>query len=165
MGAVLLLLQGKLQSQDSDRSEKGKSHLSVLAALEGVWVARGDGFSSKLTYDWALPGVLLRGRNELRNDAGELVGQYEGHYMWDPGQSCIVFWTVSRDGELHQGKTTWRNEQLWHKATVSGGRIKAYRSVMAVVGRELHYRAKYTESPTDEEILGSPPLIYRPVEK
>jgi hypothetical protein len=150
-------------AKDDDGPENEKRQLSVLARFEGTWVAQGDGFSSTLQYEWALPNVLLRGRNELRNDAGKVIGQYEGHYVWDPDQSKIVFWTVGRDGELHRGSAIWRAGQLWHEATVSGGRIKGYRSVLDVVEGELHFRAKFQASATDEEVRNNAPLIYRKV--
>jgi hypothetical protein len=150
-----------LLSQSVDRSAIHTNRLSALAPLEGVWVAKGEGFSTRLAYEWALPGVLLRARNEVRNDAGAIVAQYEGHYMWDPAQSAIVFWTVAQTGELHRGTVTQRNDAVWHDATVSGGTISGYRSVMAVVGDEIHYRAKYEPSSSDEAVLASAPLIYR----
>lgn len=136
------------------------THLTLLTALEGSWRAQGDGFSSTLTYDWALPGVLLRVRNELRNGAGDVIGRYEGHYAWDHAQGRIVFWTVGRDGELHQGTVAARDGHLWHEARVSGGRIDGYRSVVAPVREDLHYRAVYQRSATDEQVLGAAPLIY-----
>lgn len=105
--------------------------------------------------------MLLRARNELKNVAGAVIGQYEGHYMWDAGQSTIVFWTVGRDGELHRGTASWRDGRLWHDATVAGGAITGYRSVLATVGPELHYRAKYAPAAPEGEVLASPPLIYR----
>jgi hypothetical protein len=137
--------------------------MTALARLEGTWVAKGEGFSSTLQYEWALSGVLLRARNELKNDAGKIVGQYEGNYAWDPDKSKIVFWTVGRDGELHRGTAVWRDGKLWHEATVSGGRAKSYRSVLAVVDGELIYRAKYQASATDQEVQDSAPLTYRKV--
>jgi hypothetical protein len=91
------------------------------------------------------------------------VGQYEGNYAWDPDQSKIVFWTAGRDGELHRGTAVWRDGKLWHEATVSGGRTKAYRSVLAVVDGELIFRAKYQALASDEEVQKSTPLIYRQV--
>ena len=168
--AILVLVgisldQHDLHSQNSARAVSADRHLSVLAPLEGVWMAAGEGFSSRLVYEWVFPGVLLRARNELLNNAGAAIGQYEGHYMWDPAQSSIVFWTVGRSGELHRGTATWRNEQLWHDATVSGGHVTGYRSVVAMVGREMHYRAKYEPSATDAAVLGSEPLVYRRVQQ
>jgi len=144
----------------SESAEKQKP-LAKLASFEGSWIAQGKGFSSTLTYEWALPGVLLRGRNELHNEAGGLVGQYEGLYAWDPARSRIVFLTAGRDGELHQGEAEWRHEQLWHKAVVSGGKITGYRSLLEAVGTELHYRASYGDSATDKKVLDSTPLVYR----
>lgn len=154
-----------LQSQDVGRSTTQTQDLSSLAALEGSWTAHGDGFSSQLVYEWALPAVLLCARNELRDDAGLVVGRYEGHYMWDPSESRIVFWTVGQDGELHRGMATWRDGMLWHEATVSGGRIAGYRSVLSLAERELRFRARYERSATDEDVLASPPLTYRPIER
>lgn len=80
---------------------------------------------------------------------------------WDPGQSTIVFWSVGRNGELHRGTVTYRDEQIWHDATVSGGSVAGYRSVLEFAGPELHYRARYEASPTDESVLAVPPLVYR----
>lgn len=151
-----LLAQGS-----SQRASEKSSHLSALAPLEGSWVARGTGFSSRLVYEWVLPGVLLRARNELRNNDEALIGQYEGNYLWDPTQSRIVFWTVGRNGELHRGTVAARDGQLWHDATVAGGQVTGYRSVIAPVGSELHYRAQYQASATDAAVLGSEPLVYR----
>ncbi len=148
-------------SQGQEKKVEKTTPLTPLASFEGSWVAKGDGFSSKLTYEWALPGVLLRSRNELRNEAGQLFRQYEGHYAWDPALSKIVFLTLGSDGELHRGEAEWRDGQLWHAATVSGGKITGYRSVLGVVGKELYYRAKYERSATDKDVLGSTPLVYR----
>jgi hypothetical protein len=136
--------------------------LAVLNSLAGAWVAKGEGFFSKLTYEWALPGVLLRSRNELRNGKGELFRQYEGNYAWDAARSKIVFWVVGSDGELHQGEAEWRDGLLWHNATVSGGKITGYRSVLAVAGKELVYKARYESSATDAAVLNSSPLVYQP---
>lgn len=140
-------------------SEAG--HLSVLAPLEGRWVGKGDGFSSTLVYEWVLPSVLLRARNEVRSDAGALIAQYEGHYVRDPAESRIVFWTVGRNGELHRGTVVPREGPLWHEATVAGGRVNGYRSVVSLVGPELHYRAQYDSSASDAAVLARAPLIYR----
>lgn len=139
-------------------------HLARLAALEGVWIARGSGFSSRLEYEWGLPGVLLRARNELRNDAGDVVGRYEGAYMWDAGTSRLAFWTVGWNGELHRGTAVWQAESLWHDATVTGGQLAGYRSALAIVDGELHYRAVYSPAATDEEVLAAAALIYLPAD-
>lgn len=157
----LLVAPHELLSQDGGQSVSEASHLSALAPLEGAWIGRGDGFSSTLAYEWALPGVLLRARNEVRSDAGALVGQYEGHYLWDPAESRIVFWTVGQNGELHRGTVASRDEQLWHEATVVGGRVSGYRSLVTFVGPEMHYRAQYEPSATDAEVVASVPLVYR----
>ena len=147
-------------AQTSPRSDSDR--LAALTSLEGAWVAQGEGFSSTLVYEWALPGALLRGRNELRNAAGETIGRYEGHYAWDPDASRIIFWTVGRGGELHRGTVTPREGQLWHDANVAGGSSSGYRSVITIVGKELHYRARYQRSATDNDVLASTPLIYKP---
>ena len=156
---TLLVAGAAAHAQSGDRSVSNR--LSELAPLEGAWAAQGEGFSSKLVYEWALPGALLRVRNELRNDAGELFGEYEGHYAWDPGESRIVFWTVGRGGELHRGTVMSRGNQLWHDARIAGGRTDGYRSVIAITSGELHYRARYERSATDEDVLGSDPLVYK----
>jgi hypothetical protein len=163
LGVLLLMgftvVPQHLLAQDRSISERG--HLSVLAPLEGNWLGRGDGFSSKLVYEWVLPGVLLRARNEVRNNDGALIGQYEGHYMWDPTATRIVFWTVGRNGELHRGAVASRDGQLWHEATVAGGRVTGYRSIVSIVGPELHYRAQYDPLAGDAAVLANPPLVYR----
>lgn len=154
-------IQDPVTSQHTGRGVETRIQLMTLASFEGSWVAVGNGFSSRLTYEWALPGVLLRSRNELRNQAGERFGRYEGNYAWDPALSRIVFWTVGQDGELHRGEAEWREGQLWHQAAVSGGKIRGYRSVIRTVGNELHYRAKYEQSAADSDVLASTPLVYR----
>lgn len=157
----MIAFQASVSAQRNEREGEKKTSLPRLASLEGSWVAQGKGFSSRLTYEWALPGVLLRGRNEVRNEAGAVVAQYEGYYAWDPTLSKIIFFTVGRNGELHRGVADWRSGQLWHEATVSGGKIGGYRSVLEVVGSELHYRAKYEAAATDKDVLGSSVLVYR----
>jgi hypothetical protein len=147
------------QSQDSKSAKS--TPLAAFNAFEGAWVANGTGFSSRLIYEWALTGVLFRSRNELRNAKGELIKQYEGHYAWDAARSKIVFWVVGSDGELHQGEAAWRDGLLWHDATVSGGRITGYRSVLGVAGKELVYRARYEPAATDAAVLSSTPLVYQ----
>ena len=82
--------------------------------------------------------------------------------MWDAARRSIVFWTVGQDGESHTGTAEWRNGQLWHEAAVSGGRITGYRSVVAVAGKELHYRAAYVPTATETAVLATKPLIYVP---
>lgn len=163
---ALVVAAAGVQAQGSKlsgrRSDDGP--LKKLAFLEGTWIAYGDGFSSKLTYEWALPGVLLRGRNELRN-AAELFGQYEGHYAWDPALKSIVFWTVGRDGELHRGEASMDDGRLWHKAIVLGGDITGYRSVIEAAGKELHYRARYELAAPDQAVLEGTPLVYRRAER
>jgi hypothetical protein len=163
LGLCLAVAAGGVLLLASDVASKPgpSAPLEVLQFLEGSWVATGDGFSSRLTYDWALPGVLLRARNELRNGAGDLSGRYEGHYVWDPADGRIAFWTVSREGELHRGTVVLRDGRLWHDATVSGGAIAGYRSVLARVDDDLHYRAVYRPAATDADVLGAAPLIYR----
>lgn len=160
----MFALPSRSHAQDAARGRPADdpSPMAAIGLLEGTWVARGDGFSSELVYEWSLPSTLLRVRNELRDEAGAVVGQYVGHYAWDADRSSIVFWTVSRNGELHRGTATWRNGQLWHDATVSGGRISGYRSVVIPVEGKLRYQAQYDASATDSDILGSPPLIYHP---
>jgi hypothetical protein len=157
----LLVGPHELLSQDGDRSVSTTGHLMILAPLEGKWVGRGDGFSSTLVYEWVLPDVLLRARNEVRSDAGDLLGQYEGHYFWDPTESRILFWTVGRNGELHRGTVESRDGQLWHEARVAGGRVSGYRSSVSLVGPELHYRARYEPSPSDAAVLATAPVVYR----
>jgi hypothetical protein len=137
-----------------------ESRLSVLAPLVGDWSAAGTGFTSRLVYEWALPGTLLRARNEVRNAGGDLVGQYEGLYAWDAAAGRIVFFTAGRGGELHRGYAEWRDGRLWHDATVVGGQPPEYRSALQIVGSELHYRAKYAAGATDREVLESQPLVY-----
>jgi hypothetical protein len=158
---VLAAVPQHLFGQDGQRSPGEGGRLSVLAPLEGNWLGKGDGFSSKLMYAWVLPNVLLRARNEVRSGDGALIGEYEGHYLWDPAESRIVFWTVGRNGELHRGAVTWRDRQLWHDAKVSGGRVAGYRSIVSFVGSELHYRAQYDPAASDAAVLGGAPLVYR----
>lgn len=159
--ALAVVAASVLVSAQAGDRQAAAGHLAVLAPLEGAWLAQGDGFSSTLVYEWALPGTLLRVRNELRNAAGDLVGEYEGSYAWDPAESRIVFWTVGRGGELHRGSVVARANQLWHEARIAGGRTDGYRSVIAITGGELHYRARYERAATDEDVLGSDPLIYK----
>ena len=154
--AALLVGPAALVAGDGDA-------LQSLAPLEGTWVAAGEGFTSQLTYEWALPGLLLRVRNELRNPAGEIFRRYEGNYAWDPEGSTILFWTVGGNGELHRGTAGWREGRLWHEGVVSGGSIAGYRSVLEPVGEEWHYRAAYKLPASDPEILGGAPLVYRKV--
>lgn len=154
------LFQPSSFAQDNNLSGNETMQLSSMARFEGTWVAKGDGFSSTLQYQWVLPKLLLRAGNELRNDAGEIVGQYEGNYAWDPDLAKIVFWTVGRDGELHKGTAAWHDEKLLHEVTVSGGRTRGYRSVLELVDGESFYRAKYQASATEQEVEDSPPLIY-----
>jgi hypothetical protein len=165
--AVIALLAGlaearaQMPARSVEQPPDYANALAALAVLEGPWFANGDGYSSTLAYEWVLPGVLLRARNELRNDAGDVVGEYEGHYAWDPDQATIVFWTVGRDGDLHRGTAAWRDGQLWHEGRVSGGRVTGYRSVLDVEGEQLHYLAVYEPSASEDDVLGSVPLIYR----
>ncbi|HUF46221.1 MAG TPA: hypothetical protein VMM93_00330, partial [Vicinamibacterales bacterium] len=63
-------------------------------------------------------------------------------YMWDASRSTMEFWTVGGDG-----------------------RIAGYRSVMAPVERELHYRAQYEPSATDADVLAGFALVYRPANR
>lgn len=149
------------KAQDAEDAGDVAGPLSEMARLTGAWVANGEGFSSTLRYEWALCNVLFRARNELRNEGGEIIGQYEGYYAWDPDQSQIVFWTVGRDGELHRGTARWRDGKLWHEATVSGGRIKGYRSALGLQDGELVYRANYSASASDEDVDETVPLVYR----
>jgi hypothetical protein len=56
------LFQPPSQAQDAKSPGNGKMQMTVLARLEGTWVAKGEGFSSTLQYEWALPNVLLRAK-------------------------------------------------------------------------------------------------------
>jgi len=133
--------------------------------MVGTWMARGEGFSSTLMYEWVLPNRLLRVRNSLSNSAGDQFAEYEGHCAWHPSRSLIVFWTVGRNGELHEGTAAWRDSRLWHEARVSGGELEAYRSVLHLAGGELRYHARYGEPATDASLLESDPLLYRRVDQ
>lgn len=157
----MITFHARVSSQPSSQGAPRNSQLAKLAMLEGSWVAKGDGFSSRLTYEWALPGVLLRSRNRLLNEAGQSIGEDEGLYAWDHGAFRIGFFTVGRDGELHRGGAEWRGRQLWHEATVSGGKTNGYRSVLEVVRNELHYRAKYELAASNTDVLSGTPLVYR----
>lgn len=154
---------------DPKASDKGaqaaavRDRMGVIACLEGAWIAEGEGFTSRLTYEWAIPGVLLRARNEVTNNEGRVLGRYEGNYAWSSAASKYVFWTVGADGAVHEGAAEWRDGALWHSAHVSGGRIDGFRSSITPEGDSLLYRAVYEPGATDDAVRAAQPLRYSPV--
>lgn len=135
------------------------------ALVNRTWVARGEGFSSRLHYTWALDGHLVEVTNVLANAAGEPFLRYKGAYVWDPGRNQIGFWTVSAGGELHQGYARWDGEVLWHEAEIAGGKTAGYASALQIGPDCFAFFMTTGARRAGPALLNETPLVYVPAEQ
>jgi hypothetical protein len=133
---------------------------SGFAHLIGTWQAVGDGFTSRLTYTWALPGLMVRASNQLTAPDGRVLMQYEGAYFRNPATGAWRFHTIGGGGELHDGTATWRDGKLWHEAVVHGGAVQGYSSVVVPGSDTMRYHARYSPGAAEPGLLDLEPLTY-----
>lgn len=136
------------------------SVFKLLEKLQGRWKAKGDGFETRLDYQLVLPDHAMTSSNELKNAAGATFARYFGLYFANYGRNQVEFRAIKEGGELHSGTVYVIGDELWHDATVNGGSVKEYRSVMKRSGDTIEYRANYGTISSHEFVRRQPRLVY-----
>jgi hypothetical protein len=133
LSALATVALGGLTSSPGTATDASAQDAGIVESLDRLagpaWLARGDDFTSVLTYAWVVPGRVMTRERILFAD-GEPVRHDRGAYQLDPVDGDLEFWIAGPDGERHEGEVEPGPGGLWHLGRVVDGR--SYRALVTV---------------------------------